>query len=163
MGTEISRKPRAHILLRAVEEGDLLTLYEHQRDPDSIRMAVVNPRSFDEFVMNYRKAMQDPRVTARSIVVNGEVVGHVDCFQMEGVDAVGYWIAKDHWGRGIATKAVALLLQEVTRRPVHARVAKANKASLRVLEKNGFMITKVEHAEGSERYPACELAHLILE
>ena len=40
----------------------------------------------------------------------------------------------------MASRALALLLQEVRTRPVHARAASDNLGSLRVLEKAGFRI-----------------------
>ena len=41
------------------------------------------------------------------------------------------------WGRGVATRALALLVDEVSVRP-HAYVAAHNVGSIRVLEKCGF-------------------------
>ena len=43
-------------------------------------------------------------------------------------------------GRGIATRALTLLLAEVPARPVFARAAADNEASLRVLAKAGFAV-----------------------
>ncbi|MGE4554083.1 MAG: GNAT family N-acetyltransferase [Desulfovibrionaceae bacterium] len=58
-----------------------------------------------------------------------------------GVVEVGYWIGRAHWGRGHATEALGLLLDQG--RLLGAREAAAvtfagNAASERVLEKNGF-------------------------
>ena len=39
---------------------------------------------------------------------------------------------------GVATRALALMLEEVTARPVHAHVVAHNLGSIRVLEKCGF-------------------------
>ena len=75
---------------------------------------------------------------------------------MDGEDAIGYWIAKEHWGRGIASRALELLLQEVPRRPLVARVARHNGASLRVLERCGFRVMGCRESPASERYRACE-------
>ena len=44
------------------------------------------------------------------------------------------------WGRGHATAALAALLRELPQRPVHARAAKDNAASLAVLRKCGFVV-----------------------
>ena len=43
-----------------------------------------------------------------------------------------------HWGKGIATTALQILLAETAERPVYARAASDNVGSLRVLEKAGF-------------------------
>ena len=59
-------------------------------------------------------------------------------------------------------KPLALLLKEVAVRPLHARVATANRASLRVLEKCGFVVQCVEVSTASERFLECKEAFLIL-
>lgn len=72
------------------------------------------------------------------MVVDGQVAGNVVCWETLGVREVGYWIGRAFWGRGIATKALALFLTEMTTRPVFAYVAAHNVGSIRVLEKCGF-------------------------
>jgi RimJ/RimL family protein N-acetyltransferase len=51
---------------------------------------------------------------------------------------VGYWIGREFWGRGLATRALSAFLHEVEERPIYAGVAETNVASIRVLEKCGF-------------------------
>ncbi len=58
-----------------------------------------------------------------------------------GKPEVTYWLGKEFWGQGIATRALAAFLGQMTERPVYARAAKDNAGSLRVLEKCGFTIT----------------------
>jgi RimJ/RimL family protein N-acetyltransferase len=57
-----------------------------------------------------------------------------------GQREVGYWIGSEYWGKGIATRALAAFLEHDRTRPLHARVAKHNVASVRVLEKCGFTV-----------------------
>lgn len=57
---------------------------------------------------------------------------------------VGYWLARPHWGRGLAAEAVAAVAAHVfATRPevvrLFARVFDGNPASRRVLEKAGFV------------------------
>jgi RimJ/RimL family protein N-acetyltransferase len=104
----------------------------------------------------------DPANAARAVLLDGQVVGYISCFPMDGEDHVGYWIDRAHWGRGIASRALHLLLREVARRPLVAVAATGNGASLRVLQKCGFVIEQVRHSPASERYPACEDAVLVL-
>jgi RimJ/RimL family protein N-acetyltransferase len=52
---------------------------------------------------------------------------------------------------GIATKALAVFLSAVKARPLYARAAKDNIASLRVLEKCGFTITGYERGFANAR------------
>ena len=56
----------------------------------------------------------------------------------DGELCLGYWVAREHWGRGLATRAVRAFLDELPARPLHATVATDNVASRRVLEKCGF-------------------------
>ena len=55
-----------------------------------------------------------------------------------------------------------LLLKEVQQRPLYARVATHNQASLRVLQKSGFVVERVEMSPGDDRYQEREEAFLIL-
>ena len=126
-------------------------------------MAVANPRNAASFNAHWAKALADPGVVARVILADDAVVGSISCFEMDGLKSVGYWIAKDHWGRGIATRALALLLEQVSIRPLHARAARTNVASIRVLERCGFAVTGYRHAPADDRFPACEEALLVLE
>jgi RimJ/RimL family protein N-acetyltransferase len=52
---------------------------------------------------------------------------------------IAYWIGRQDWGRGIATRALQEFLTTIeTARPLYARAASDNAASIRVLEKCGF-------------------------
>lgn len=156
-------RPRpADIRLRALVASDLPLLFRYETDPDASRMAVVNPRDAEAFDAHWAGVLDDPSVVVRAIVADGQMVGQISCFKMDGQDAVGYAVDKDHWGRGIATRALALLLEEVTIRPLHARAARSNGASIRVLERCGFTVTGYAVTPASERYPECEEAFLLL-
>src|SRR3954451_8597580 len=64
--------------------------------------------------------------------------------QRDPVAEVGYWLGRPFWGRGIATQALDEFLRVVTERPLHALVAVNHHASIRVLEKCGFTLTRSE-------------------
>jgi RimJ/RimL family protein N-acetyltransferase len=95
-------------------------------------------------------------------MVDGVLVGSISCFKMDNLDAVGYWIGRSFWGRGIATRALELLLAVVAIRPLHARVATSNGASLRVLQKCGFVVGRIQVSPADDRFPECEEAVLVL-
>lgn len=150
------------VRLRKVEGGDLPWLYGMQLDPESNRMAATIPRTAEAFEAHWAKVRRDPSLTARSILFGEEVVGTVSCFPHEGQVNIGYWIKRDHWGKGIASRALELLLNEVTTRPLFAHVATSNAASLRVLQKCGFVVERVQVSPATDRFPKCEEAVLVL-
>ncbi len=87
---------------------------------------------------HWTRILADDTAVARAIVVDDEVVGTIMCW-IEGDDRkVGYWLGRAYWGQGYASRALALLLDEVTDRPLIAHVADTNIGSRRVLEHNGF-------------------------
>lgn len=162
--TSTSNSPSECVVrLRPVTDDDLPTLYLHQLDPDANQMAVVHPRDAKSFAEHWARIFEDKNVTPRAVLADDVLVGCISSFLAEGQWCVGYWIAKEYWGRGIATRALALLLQEVTRRPLHARAASLNTGSIRVLTRNGFTLKSYEMSPATDRYVACEEAVLELE
>ncbi len=131
---------RDNVRLRAVTEADLPVLFENQRDPEANRLAAFPPRDREAFWAHWEKILVDATVRARAILFNGELAGTVASFDRDGKRRVGYWLGKEFWGKGIASRALAELLKEERIRPLYAHVAKSNRASLRVLEKNGFTV-----------------------
>lgn len=128
------------VLLREVREADLPTFFEHQRDPDANRMAAFPPRDKDAFTAHWTKIMGDESLIIRTILFDGAVAGNIGSWEKDGRRLVGYWIGKEFWGRGIASRALFAFIGHDKARPLHAYVAKNNVASIRVLEKCGFTI-----------------------
>jgi RimJ/RimL family protein N-acetyltransferase len=128
------------VRLRDVTETDLPLFFEHQLDPDATRMAAFPSRDWEAFMAHWTKILGNERVTKRTILYDGQVAGNIGSFDQLGEREVGYWIGKPYWGKGIATRALAAFLEDEQVRPLYAHVAKHNIASLRVLEKCGFMI-----------------------
>lgn len=130
--------------LREVTDSDLPIFFEQQLDPDANHMAAFtsrDPADEEAFTAHWTRILADRTNTNRTILVSGQVAGNIACYEDEdGRPEVGYWIGKDYWGKGIATAALRAFLTVVTVRPIYARVAKDNLASLRVLQKCGFAI-----------------------
>ena len=130
------------IVLREVTEADLPTLFEHQRDPVANQMAAFPARDREAFMAHWTtKILVNPTGIVRAILWNGHLAGNVLSWEQAGERSIGYWLGRDYWGRGIATRAVSDFLQLLPTRPLHAQVAKHNRASLRVLQKCGFTIS----------------------
>jgi RimJ/RimL family protein N-acetyltransferase len=136
-------------ILRDVLESDLPVFFEHQRDPEATRMAAFPARDEEAFMAHWRKILADDAGTTKTIVFEGEVAGNAVAFDLDGRRHVGYWLGREFWGKGLATKAVTELLEVETTRPIYADVATSNVGSVRVLEKCGFTLVsrEVEHDE----------------
>jgi RimJ/RimL family protein N-acetyltransferase len=79
------------------------------------------------------------------------VAGHVASFEHFGEEEVTYWLGREYWNRGVATAALAAFLRQQGSRPLHARAAKDNLASIRVLEKCGFSVVGSDHGFAAAR------------
>jgi RimJ/RimL family protein N-acetyltransferase len=135
------------VRLREVVPDDLPMHFAQQRDPESTRIAAVAPRDRPAFDAHWRTILEDPSVVVRTVLADGTPVGSVLSFLRDGRRHVGYWIAREHWGRGIATAALGALLDEVRERPLFATVAAGNHGSRRVLERCGFRPVGEERQE----------------
>jgi RimJ/RimL family protein N-acetyltransferase len=139
----------AHIALRPVQPGDLPLFFEHQRDPIAVAMVDFKSRDRAAFDQHWAKILADETGLIRTIVVTSDispepsakehVAGNIVSWNSDGKREIGYWIDRAYWGRGIATGALSAFLRLEQTRPLYAGVAKHNAASLRVLQKCGFM------------------------
>lgn len=96
------------------------------------------------------------------------LVGACGLGERDGEAELGYWIARDHWGRGLATEAAGAVIG-VARALGHKRLVAGhfidNPASGRVLRKLGFRPTgRIEqrHSAGRGHAAACALFDLDL-
>ncbi len=140
------------LVLRPVTGADDDWLFEQSRDPDAVWMAAfTRPDPDDRVAFDAHRARirARPDVIERAIVVDGVPAGSIASFVIEGETEITYWLDRAFWGRGVATGALALFLAEVPQRPLFARAASDNTASLRVLQKANFKIinTAIGYAE----------------
>ena len=127
------------VRIRPVEPGDLTVFFEHQADPVAAEMAQFPSRDRATYDAHWAKVLADETNLTWTVLADGVVVGNVLCYYGGPGREVGYWIGREHWGRGVATAALSLLLEEVDERPLVATGAADNTASIRVLEKCGFV------------------------
>ena len=142
------------VALRPVEDSDLDALFDQMRDPASVLMAAFtaeDPDDRDAFDAHMAMVRSSPGITLRAVTCDGRLVGSISSFVQEGQTEVTYWIERAAWGAGIATRALALLLEEVPARPLHARAASDNAGSLRVLRKSGFKVIGTETSFAAAR------------
>jgi len=154
----------SRVALRSVAASDLDAIFELMRDPESVRMAAFtaeDPNDRRAFDAHMAKVMASSEVRFRAVISDSQLVGTIGSYVSEGATEVTYWIDRTCWGQGIATRALGLLLEEVSVRPIRARAASDNAGSLRVLQKAGFhpIGTEVSFAPGR----AAEIEETILE
>lgn len=136
------------VRLRDTEPDDLPIFYEQQLDGDATRMAAFPARDRAAFDAHWAtNILGNPAAVMQTILLDGQVAGNIGSWRQDGVRLVGYWIGKEHWGKRVATRALAAFLHLVNERPLHAHVAKHNVGSIRVLEKCGFRVDREESVE----------------
>ena len=135
------------VSLRIVEDRDLDVFFDHQADPQAVEMAAFPARDKDRFAAHWAKVRADDALVVRTIVADGKVAGNIGSWPENGQQLLGYWVGREWWGRGVATRALALLVDEVSVRPLYAHVVVHNVGSIRVLEKCGFRRDRVQEAK----------------
>ncbi|GAA4464248.1 GNAT family N-acetyltransferase [Phytohabitans houttuyneae] len=135
------------VRLRTVEDLDLDVFFDHQADPKATEMAAFPARDADKFAAHWAKIRADDTVVVRTIVADGVVAGNIGSWEQDGLRLLGYWLGREHWGRGVATQALTQFVDEVSTRPLYAHVVAHNAGSIRVLEKCGFRRDHEQEAE----------------
>ena len=138
------------IELRERTEQHVRIYFERVQDPKIRKNLPQTVTTLEQALSNYANT-QKPNAASygATIYVDGTYVGDVWCY---GIDLnetpqamVSYCIfEKAYWGKGIMSHALELFLTELTARYhiscTGAFAFSANRASIRVLEKNGFEI-----------------------
>lgn len=89
---------------------------------------------------HWTNIMKNESNILKTVLFEGQVAGNLVSFVISGEREVGYWLGREFWGKGIATRVLSEFLKQVEERPIFAHVARHNLASLRVLEKCGFSL-----------------------
>lgn len=141
------------VLLRPVEPSDIPLFFAHANDPEALRgaaFAPAPPADLEAYRARWSRLLSSADTLVRTVVHDGNVVGHLISFPRLGRREVGGWFARASWGRGIATASLrAFLLLDPTR-PLYARAAADNLGALHVLDRCGL------HRLSIERMPAAK-------
>lgn len=135
-----------HIELRPRDLADDELHFRWQSDP--LQVATTVPaRARADFDAWIARITADPAVTLRTITVDGEVVGTINTFMLGDARFIGYRVDNAHWGKGIATEAVRRMVLLDTTRPLFATVLVRNVASVRALQRNGFVPVREQRSD----------------
>jgi len=135
------------VRLRDVVEEDLAIFFGQQWDPEANRMAAFPARERIAFMAQWTMILADDTIAKQTILCDQQVAGNIVSWDEAGAREVGYWLGRNYWGKGVATRALSAFLEHMQTRPVYAHVAKHNIASMRVLQKCGFAITSEDSDE----------------
>ena len=151
--------------LRDLAKDDLPIFFTQQMDPDAKFMAAFtakDPSDREAFLAHWKKILADPAIIIKTIVCKDQVIGSVLSYETDGKPEVSYWLGREYWGKGLATRALAEFLAKVNnKRPIYAQVAKDNPGSRRVLEKCGFVIIGESSVSANAR--KTKITELLLE
>lgn len=128
--------------LRRLCQSDHDAVFAMMADPPAVAMAAFtadDPTNRAAFDAHLERVLVNQDVDHWAVTDGaGNLIGTIATFPSdEGHPEVTYWIARPYWGRGHASRALALILDRAGR-PLLARVARDNLGSRRVLEKAGF-------------------------
>lgn len=134
----------ARLVLRAPRAEDLAALHRIMADPRAMAHWSTLPHPDMATTAAWMRPMLDQAATGHDRVIerDGMVIGKVGAHRLPDV---GFILHPDHWGRGYATEAMGAILPFIwATSDVPALVADVdplNPASLRVLDKLGFIET----------------------
>lgn len=137
-------------VLRAWRMDDVDSLVRHANDPlvsRSLGHRFPYPYTEEDARIFIGQALHLPDEKTWAIELNGEASGGIGVHPGEGVERhsaeLGYWLGRAYWNEGIASAAVAALvphaMHELRLYRLQARVFADNPASMRVLQKCGFV------------------------
>ena len=140
------------VILRPFVMEDAPSIAKHIHDKDIYEVTLTIPFPYKEsdaewFIKKSQKDIEEKKAYALGIVLKetNEVIG---CIEAGSIDhtheksEVGYWLSKQHWGKGIMPEALDLLIDfafnGLKLHRLYAFTFVENTASQKVLEKCGF-------------------------
>lgn len=137
-------------ILRPWHRGDETSIARHANNRKvwlNLRDAFPHPYTTEHAFAWVASNLDVAPVRNFAIEVGGKAIGSIGVSPFSDVHArtaeIGYWIAEDYWGRGIATEAVRAVTEHAFHAlgivRVQAAVFDGNDTSMRVLEKCGYV------------------------
>lgn len=132
---------------RITDKAQIARLVNNRKIWNNVRDMLPHPYTEDDAEAFIQKTLNEGPQNTFAILYDGQLCGMTGVHPQEDVyrfsAELGYWIGEPYWGKGIATQAVALIskygFQELGLVRLYAGVFSYNTASMRVLEKNGFV------------------------
>jgi ribosomal-protein-alanine N-acetyltransferase len=140
--------------LRPWHSGDEATLVVHANNYKiwlNLRDTFPHPYTWQDAQTWVAYANTFPNTLNLAIDIDGEACGGAGLFFQQDIHRrsaeIGYWLGEAYWNRGIATAAVKMLSDFAFRHydlcRLYAGIMEYNPASMRVLEKAGYVLEAV--------------------
>ncbi len=142
--TRLDRIEAERVVLRRACSDDLAMFHAAMSDPDVMRYWSTPPHEDLATSRDWVEAMiaADPHISDDFVIeVAGQPIGKLGCWR---TPEIGYLLHRDFHGRGYASEALAAFIAYMRGRglpALKADVDPRNLASLRLLERAGFMET----------------------
>ncbi len=153
------------LILRPFREGDAEAMYKNWTSDERVaRYCRWYPhRDIAETEAYLQMCLQTEHSWAITLKNADEPIGCIDVVGVNdvGVSEIGYVLAYEHWGRGLMTEAVNVVINELFRRgfdKVGACHCVDNPASGRVMEKCGM--TYVRNCMAQKKFGSDELCEV---
>lgn len=136
-----------NVELRVRTEETVITYFNMTRDAEVCKYLPQKAKTEDEALADYHKTqLLGATSYGRTIYVDGIHIGDIWCYCIQDEEPnamISYCIfEKACWGKGVATTALRLFIEEITAKfeikSVGAFTFSANQSSIRVLQKCGF-------------------------
>ena len=132
--------------------------FEKTNRPEIKQVLPQKAKTVEEALQNYEKTLL-PNATSfgQTVYVDGKYVGDVWCYCIDMDDEPNCMLSfcifeLEYWSKGIATTAVNIFIKKVCAqykvKNIGAFTFSHNNASIRVLEKNGFVIVEEFEEDG---------------
>ena len=126
--------------LREITEADYPVLFAMQNHAELHWQAAFSThRTAEQSAAHLDRIRSLADTIILGIEVDGHLIGNIGKWVMGDEPELMYWIDPAHQRKGYATAAVDLFLREFEPRPFFAHVVSDNLASIKVLEKHGFI------------------------
>ncbi|HEV2474175.1 MAG TPA: GNAT family N-acetyltransferase [Chthonomonadales bacterium] len=151
------------MFFRVHQPGDLEAYCAMEMDPDVRRFVGGQPRTRAEAEKRFYGALGDApfeklRLWATILKSDGRYIGRCGIYPhfgeagpVAGEGSIAFYLAREFWGRGLATEAGAAFVQfgfvELKLWRIVATIQQGNDASVRVMEKLGFERYRIEQGE----------------
>jgi len=155
-----------HLVVRKFRDADARQLYENHRDEEVRKWfpneCYADQREAEEAIRFYADCVDNghlPFVLGVELKETNELIGDTGISEVEGKPdetEIGYCIGQKYRGRGYASELLGAIsgfaASRFGVRVIYGRVLQGNKASAKVLEKNGYQLVGEEYGAEDDPY-----------